>query len=194
MCGKRYYCSACIFISCLVTLFLFPQKTNAQSEIIAQDYQINVSDVLEIQVWREEALSRTVKVRRDGRISLSLIGDIQAAGRTPKQLTEDITKRLSRFIEGPEVTVIVDAQGATFYLIGEINNTGEFPLTKDMSLLQALAMAGGFTEWADKDDILVLRRQNGQEQRIEIDYTDIVSGKKPENNIIIQPGDTIVVK
>jgi polysaccharide export outer membrane protein len=90
--------------------------------------------------------------------------------------------------------VIVDAQGASFYLIGEINNTGEFPLTKDMSLLQALAMAGGFTEWADKDNILVLRRHNGQEERIEIDYTEIVSGKKPEKNIIIQPGDTIVVK
>ena len=192
--GKRAVFWAASIIFCLYAAVEFPGTASASEESISEDYRINVGDILDVQVWREEALSRTVKVRRDGRISLSLAGDVQAAGRTPMELAEEITEKLSQYIETPEVTVIVDEQGASFYLVGEVRGTGLYPLTKEISLLQALSMGGGFTEWAEKDNILILRRNDGQEQRIAVDYNKIVDGKNPEDNIIIQPGDTIVVK
>lgn len=158
-----------------------------------EEYLIGKGDVLEINVWKEEELTRTLKVRVDGRISLPLLEDIQAAGRTPMDLKKTIEERLSEFIEGPEVTVIVQNQGAQFYMIGEIGGTGAYPLDKDLTVVQALALAGGFTEWADKDKILLLRRSSGQTERIRVNYDGIVSGKSEGGNVLIQPGDTIIV-
>jgi polysaccharide export outer membrane protein len=124
-----------------------------------------------------------------------LIDDVQAAGRTPMQLKDAIQGRLSDFIEGPTVTVIVQSQvSKKYYLIGEVPGQGEYPLLKDMTIVQALAKASGFTEWADKDEILIFRRSNGQEKRIEVDYEEIVSGDEGAKNILLQAGDTIVVQ
>jgi len=158
------------------------------------DYSIAKADVLEINVWREEELTRTVTVRNDGKISMPLVDDIQAAGRSPMDLKKQIQERLSDYIENPVVTVIVAAQGGQqFYVIGEVNKIGVYPLGKDLTVVQALALTGGFTEWADKDDIVILRREGGEEKRIHIDYDDIVSGKAPEENVTLEANDTLIV-
>lgn len=160
----------------------------------AGTYRIGKGDVLEIHVWKEPVLSRETFVRMDGMISMPLLDDLQAAGRTPMEVKKDIQQRLSEFLETPEVTVILkEATSQKFYMIGEIAKPGEYPLTTDMTVLQAFALAGGFTEWADKDKVMILRRENGQEKRIPVNYKEIVKGKNPEQNILIQAGDTIVV-
>jgi polysaccharide export outer membrane protein len=167
------------------------EKGSAQDE----DYQIGKSDVLEINVWKEEDLTRNVRVRKDGRITMPLLDDIRAAGRTPVQLKEIIQEGLEEYIDSPTVTVIVQSQESKrYYIIGEVARTGEYPLIKDLSVVQAITNAGGFTEWADKDDILLLRRFSWGEKRIEVDYDAIVSGKEPKQNVQLQADDTIVVK
>lgn len=160
----------------------------------AGTYRIGKGDVLEIHVWKEPVLSRETFVRMDGMISMPLLDDLQAAGRSPMEVKKDIQARLSEFIEQPEVTVILKAATSQkFYVIGEIAKPGEYELTTDITVLQAFAMAGGFTEWADKDKIIILRREGGQEKRIPVSYKEIVKGKNPEQNILIQAGDTIVI-
>lgn len=157
-------------------------------------YRIGKGDILEINVWKEEDLTRVVKVRTDGRISLPLLDDVMAEGLTPIELKKKIEKKLSQFITSPFVTVIVNEENNKFYMVGEVNRVGEYDLTKDLTILQAIALAGGFTEWANKDNIILLRYKNGKEIRYKISYKDIVSGKAPEQNYFIQRNDTIIVK
>ncbi len=157
-------------------------------------YLIGEGDVLDITVWKEPELSRSVKVRVDGRISMPLVDDVLAAGRTPLELKEIVTTRLEEFIEAPEVTVIVHQQASkSYYVLGEVRQQGEYPLEKDVSVLQAIAKTNGFTEWANKRNILLLRNSGNNQQRFDIDYRDIVSGSNPELNMQLMPGDTIVV-
>jgi polysaccharide export outer membrane protein len=177
----------------LIFIFLFGLNLPSSAQTVQKEYLISKGDILEINVWKEEELTRTLKVRIDGKITLPLLDDIQAAGKTPMDLMNIIEKRLSEFIEGPEVTVIVQKQNGQFYLIGEVGGTGAYSLQKDLTIVQALALAGGFTEWADKDKILLLRRTKDDIERIRIDYDEIVSGESPEQNILIQPDDTIIV-
>ncbi len=157
-------------------------------------YRIGKGDVLEINVWKEKDLTRVVKVRTDGRISLPLLDDIKAEGLTPIQLKKVIEKKLKEFITSPFVTVIVDTENSKFYMVGEVNKVGEYDLTKDLTILQAIALAGGFTEWANKDNIILLRYRNGKEIRYKISYKDIINGKHPEENYFIQRDDTVIVK
>ena len=160
-----------------------------------EDYQIGKSDVLEINVWKEEELTRTVNVRKDGKITLPLIDDVQAAGRSPMELKKVIEQKMTQYIESPSVTVIVQSQNSKqFYIIGEIAGTGAYPLTKDLTIIQGIALAGGFTEWADRDDILLLRRNEWGNKRIHIDYYEIVSGEGKEQNVMLQADDTIIVR
>jgi len=184
-------------VCCLILVLTLPEFgwTEESGQVDAgEEYLIGKGDVLEINVWKEEELTRTLKVRVDGKISLPLLDDIQAAGRTPMELKNTIEERLSEFIEGPEVTVIVQNQTGQYYLIGEVAGTGAYPLQKDLTVVQALAQSGGFTEWSDKDNILILRRDDGQETRIKVDYDEIVSGDAPEQNVLIKPNDTIIVR
>jgi polysaccharide export outer membrane protein len=161
----------------------------------SDEYVIGKSDVLEINVWREQDLTRTITVRKDGRISLPLVDEVRAAGQTSLELKKAIEQKLSDYIDNPVVTVIVQEQASRkYYIIGEVVNTGEYPLMKDLTVLQAIALAGGFTEWADKDDILLLRRYSGGEQRLNIDYEAIVAGKRPEQNKLLRADDTIIVR
>ncbi|SHG03172.1 polysaccharide export outer membrane protein [Desulfacinum infernum DSM 9756] len=158
------------------------------------DYVIGKGDALEIYVWREPELTRQTQVRLDGMISLPLLDDIRAAGRTPMDLKNEIQKRLSEFLEQPVVSVIVTASANNkYYMVGEVNAPGEQDLIKDLTILQALARAGGLTEWANKKRIVILRRENGVEKRMVVNYNDILHGKSPEQNIYIHPNDTIVV-
>ncbi len=172
-------------------------KEAAPSPAAAQEqgeYRIGKGDTLEIFVWREPELTRTTRVRLDGMISLPLLDDIRALDRTPMELKKVIQERLAEFLESPEVTVIVNASAnSKYYMVGEVNSAGEQELIKDLTIVQALARAGGLTEWANKERIVVLRREEGFEKRIIINYKDIVSGKAPEQNILIQPNDTIIV-
>jgi polysaccharide biosynthesis/export protein len=158
------------------------------------DYLIGPGDVLEILVWKEPDLSRTVRVRLDGKISLPLMDDIQAANSTLLQLKERITEALRGYVDAPSVYVILqENRSKKIYIVGKVNAPGEYVIEKDTSLLQAIAMAGGFAEWADKGDIVVMRKGPQGQFRIKVDYRRAVSGKDTDQNILLQPDDIIIV-
>jgi polysaccharide export outer membrane protein len=161
---------------------------------VDSSYIIGPTDVLEIQVWKEPDFSRQVLVRPDGKITFPLIGDIKASGMTTLALKSLLTVKLNSFVDNPEVTVIVvESHSKNFYIIGMVNRPGTYPLSPDMTVLQALSAAGGFGEWADKDSIRIIRRSGGKEKIIPFDYDKVISGKKLEQNILLEPNDTIIV-
>jgi polysaccharide export outer membrane protein len=157
-------------------------------------YVIGPEDVLSIHVWKEDALTRQVPVRSDGRISLPLIDEVQAAGLTPLQLKEKLTVRLKEFIDNPSVSVIVtEANSQKVYVSGEVKTPGVYQLRGETRLLQVIPMAGGFTEWADQKKVLIIRKEGEKDRRIVVNYKKIVSGEDMSANIVLKPGDTIIV-
>jgi polysaccharide export outer membrane protein len=158
-------------------------------------YVIGDDDLLEINVWKETDLCKTIPVRSDGKISLPLVGEVQAAGRTPVQLEEEITSRLRNFITEPAVTVMVQKiNSLKFNVMGEVSKPGSFTLTTNMTVVDAIATAGGFKDFAKKKSIYILHTNpNGTEARLSFNYNDFVKGKNPKGNIRLQPGDTVVV-
>jgi polysaccharide biosynthesis/export protein len=155
-------------------------------------YIIGPEDHLYIQVWKEEALSQTVLVRTDGKISLPLLDDVQAAGLTPLKLKEVLTEKFKTFVENQLVTIIVrEAKSFKVFLSGQVMKPGVIALVGDTTILQVIAMAGGFTEWANQRKVLLIRRENGREVRKTINYKKIVLGEA--ENILVKPGDTIIV-
>ncbi len=157
-------------------------------------YTIGEEDVLAINVWKEPEISRTVPVRPDGKISLPLANDVQAAGLTPMQLSMVITERLRKFLADPQVTVIVTAiNSRRIYLVGEVARAGAFPMLPNMTVLQALSSAGGFTQFANLKGIYVLRNEHGKQFKLPFNYKEVLKGNRPEQNVILKPGDTIVV-
>ncbi len=177
----------------MVPSFGFPQSD--LSSAAPYSYIIGNGDVLEIVTWKEPDFSREeIVVRLDGNISFPLLGDVMAAGKTPTQLTKDIQAGLKAYVAEPNVTVTVRAATSKrFYILGEVVNTGEYPLTKDLTVLQALALAGGFTEWASKKEIILHRREGGKDTVIRIDYKELIKGKDFSKNVQIRADDTIVV-
>jgi polysaccharide export outer membrane protein len=163
--------------------------------VFLDSYKIGSGDILEITTWKEPDFSRgEVLVRIDGKITFPLLGDIQASGRTPLQVKKDIETGLKDFVESPVVTVTVINPGSKkFYILGEVVNTGEYNLIKDLTVLQAFALAGGFTEWASKKEIILLRHEDGKEKIIRVNYKNIVQGKDFSQNIQIRANDTIIV-
>jgi polysaccharide export outer membrane protein len=159
------------------------------------NYLIGPEDVLDISVWKNQDLSITVVVRPDGMISMPLLGDIPASGNTPAILQNHITERLKQFVQDPKVAVIVrEANSQVYFVMGETIRPGKYPLKSDTTVLQALAISGGFTQWADGNSLVILRKTPGKEaHRIVIRYKDIVSGKSPKTNIMLNPGDTVIV-
>jgi polysaccharide export outer membrane protein len=158
------------------------------------NYSIGPEDVLTIDVWKEPEISRTVPVRRDGKISLPLLNDLQAAGLTPTQLSSEIVEKLHETVINPRVTVIVTQMGSErIYILGQVTRGGAYPLVPDMTAVQALSIAGGFTPFANLKKIHVMRTENGEDKIFPINYKEVVSGRKPEQNIHLKPGDTIVV-
>jgi polysaccharide export outer membrane protein len=158
-------------------------------------YVIGANDVLAINVWKEPDISRSVPVRSDGKISLPLVGELQASGQTPQQLEQEITKRLQSYISEPEVTVIVtDSKSQKVNIMGMVARPGAYLLTSSTTVLDAVAMAGGFKDFAKQKSIYVLRQApDGTQQRIPFNYKDVIKGKNPEQNIRLQSGDTVVV-
>jgi polysaccharide biosynthesis/export protein len=158
------------------------------------NYVIGAQDVLDINVWKEPDVSRVVPVRPDGKISLPLLNDVQAAGLTPAQLAAQITESLKKYVTSPQVTVIVATiNSQRVYILGEVTRPGAFPLLPGMSILQALSSAGGFTQFAKVKSIFVRRVENGKETKFPFNYREVISGKKPEQDILLKAGDTIVV-
>jgi len=158
------------------------------------NYVIGAQDVLDVNVWKEAELTRTVPVRPDGKISLPLLNDVQAAGLTPTQLAAEITASLKKFVTNPQVTVIVaQINSQRVYILGEAARPGAYPLLPGMTVLQALSSAGGFTMFANMKKIYVLRQQGGKQEKFPFNYRDVVDGKHPEQNIALKAGDQIVV-
>jgi polysaccharide export outer membrane protein len=158
-------------------------------------YVIGANDVLSINVWKEPDISRSVPVRSDGKISLPLAGELQASGQTPRQLEQEITKRLESYISEPEVTVIVaDSKSQKVNILGMVVRPGAYLLTSSTTVLDAIAMAGGFKDFAKQKSIYVLHpAQNGTQTRIPFNYKEVIKGKNSEQNIRLQAGDTVVV-
>lgn len=171
-----------------------PFSSESQVGSDADSYLIGKGDILEINVWREPMLSGETIVRNDGKISFTLLGDVQAAGRTTSDLKDEIQERLKSFLGEPVVTVMLRTPASQkFYVIGEVRTPGEYDLVKDMTVVQGIARAGGFTEWADKKKIVLLRKERGEEKKIRVNYQDIIKGKDISQNILLRANDTIVV-
>jgi polysaccharide export outer membrane protein len=172
------------------------KTTPAQAAAAMTDasYKIGPQDVLRIDVWKEPEISRSVPVRPDGKVSLPLLNDVQAAGLTAMELANVITEGLKKFMNSPQVTVSVsEINSRRVYVTGEVTRPGAYPLLPNMTVLQALTSAGGFTQFARIKSIYVLRTESGKQVKHAFNYKDVVNGKRPEDNILVLPGDTIVV-
>jgi polysaccharide biosynthesis/export protein len=160
----------------------------------ASDYLIAAGDVLQVFVWKEPELSTEATVRLDGKISAPLLGDIAAAGRTLPELATDVTARLKSFVEAPQVTIsLKDARSARVFVVGQVNRAGEFPLGTRLTFLQALALAGGFGPYAKQDRVLIVRQTGEGPRTLTVDYKKLEAGSDMSLNVVLRPGDTIVV-
>jgi polysaccharide biosynthesis/export protein len=171
-----------------------PSETPRVIAAADPNYVIGAQDVLDISVWKEPEVSRVVPVRPDGRISLPLLNDVQAAGLTPAALAAQITDSLKKYVTNPQVTVIVTTiNSQRVYLLGEVMRPGAFPMIPGMTVLQAISSGGGFTQYARTKAIYVLRNENGKQVKYPFSYKEVLNGKKPEQDIPLKAGDTIVV-
>jgi polysaccharide export outer membrane protein len=157
-------------------------------------YTVAPGDVLRIAVWKEPELSGDAFVRLDGMITVPLVGDVKAAGKTTEQIATEVRTRLRPFLETPQVTVTVSqAVSARFYVIGEVTTSGAFPLTGRITILQALALAGGFREFAKRERIVLIREKHGERKAIPFNFRDLEAGINLEQNIAVESGDTLIV-
>jgi polysaccharide export outer membrane protein len=188
----------------LITTFALPvfsqeEESKSKALVIAEtmvdSYQIGIGDVLEITTWKEPDFSReAVLVRTDGMISFPLVNDFPAAGLSPMEIKYNLEKALKDYVEHPVVTVhVINPVSQKFYILGEVARTGEYPLVKHLTVLQAFALAGGFTEWASKKEIILLRHEGGKDKIYRINYKDITKGKDFSQNLKLQADDTIIV-
>jgi polysaccharide export outer membrane protein len=196
-----------IYIYCLLILVTFgvgelqsaEKKSEAKqtwsAKASAQDYEIGSGDILEITTWKEPDFTRGgVLVRLDGKITFPLLNDVQAAGLTTLDLKGIIENGLKDYVSNPVVTVNVrEPLSKRIYILGEVRRTGEYPLVKNLTVLQAFALAGGFTEWASKDEIILLRQEDGKDKMYRINYKDITKGEDLSQNLKLQTDDTIIV-
>jgi len=158
-------------------------------------FVIGVSDVLSISFWRDPRMSADVVVRPDGMISLPLLNDVHAAGSTPAQLAVILAEAAVKFIADPDVVVMVkEIHSRRVFVLGNVVTPGMVTLSADMNVLQVIAVAGGLREYADKDNIVIIRTENGQEKRLKFNYDDVLKGKNVKQNVLLQPGDTVVVR
>jgi polysaccharide biosynthesis/export protein len=166
-----------------------PQKAEDDSFVIGPD------DVLAVSVWKEPDISRSIPVRSDGKITLPLVGELQASGQTPRQLQQEIASKLQSYISEPEVTVMVqEVRSQRFNILGQVAKPGSYVLSNSAKVLDAIALAGGFRDFAKKKSIFVLRANaTGGQSRLPFNYADVIKGKNPEQNIGLKPHDIIVV-
>jgi polysaccharide biosynthesis/export protein len=158
------------------------------------NYLLNPGDELEIDVWREEDLQRTVLVRPDGKFTFPLAGEVVAADRTPAQVQAEITQKLRNYIPEAVVTVtVVGIGGNQIYVIGQVGNPGAFIMNPKINVLQALSLAGGMTAFASQNNIIILRSRGGEQETLEFRYDDIARGRNLDQNVFLEAGDVIIV-
>jgi polysaccharide export outer membrane protein len=171
-----------------------PAPAPAPAAAPPADYRIGPDDVLTITFWRQQDLSGDVVVRPDGKISLPLLNDVQAAGLTPIQLREVVMAGAKRFVEDPNATIVVkQINSRRVFITGAINKPGPYSLTVPTTVLQLIAMAGGLLEYADKDNVVIVRTDQGRQQTLRFNYKDVVRRKNLDQNIELRPGDTVIV-
>jgi polysaccharide export outer membrane protein len=157
------------------------------------EYVIGPEDVLHIAVWKEADLTATLPVRPDGKISLPLLNDVQAAGLTPIQLADSVAEKLKKYVSDPRVTVVVTAiNSKRIYLMGEVSHSGPMPMSPNMTVMQALASAG-LNQFANTKKIYVLRNDNGKQEKLPVPYNKLMKGQEMDHNYTLKTGDTIVV-
>ncbi|HWP84192.1 MAG TPA: polysaccharide biosynthesis/export family protein [Terriglobia bacterium] len=166
----------------------------ATAEVSGSEYQVGPGDVIAISVWKEPDVSTTVLIRPDGKISLPLVNDLAVAGKTPMEIQSLVTEKLSPFIKDPNVTVTVkEINSKKVFVLGQVGRAGVYQIMQPTTVLQILTQAGGLAPFANQKGIYVLRMQNGKQERFPFNYKDVVKGEKMEQNILLQPGDTVVV-
>jgi len=174
-----------------------PVQTGADEDSatpLADEYTIGPGDTLQLFVWKEPDLTTPLNVRMDGKATLPLLGDVVAAGRTASDLADEVTERLKRYLAEPQVTIAVtEASAARFFVVGQVNKPGVYPLRGRTSLVQALAMAGGFREFANKGKLVIVRPTAEGDVFLRASYDDLASGKDNSQNLELNPGDTILV-
>ena len=185
----------CLGLAVAAALVAAPAAAQQLVAPKAGDYRLNPGDIIEISVWKEPELQREVLLLPDGNIAFPLVGTVQAAGRTPGEIQAKVEERLTRFFPEPVVTVsILQVAGNKLYVTGQVNQPGQFTVDQPVDVLQAIALAGGLTAFADEDDIYVLRRaQDGTQSAIAFDYDDVTDGSDLSSNIVLQQGDVVVV-
>ena len=182
----------------LVTYAWVPLQAQEDTKTVtgndASSYRVQAGDLLEISVWKEEGLQKDVLVRPNGGISFPLIGDLAAQGKSVEQIRSEIAARLTSYVPKPAVTVAVkQVVGNKVYVIGRVNNPGDFIVVQKIDVMQALSMAGGTTSFAKLNDIKILRRVGNRQSVIGFKYPEVVKGRNVEQNIILQSGDIVVV-
>jgi len=190
--------TVCVLISSGVVAQTSSPKTadsGATGKAHDETYVIGVDDVLAISVWKEPEVSRTVPVRSDGKISLPLAGEVQASGQTPMQLEQVLSGKLRNYISQPEVTVIVEQiKSQKFNILGQVSRPGSYPLANSPTVLDAIALAGGFRDFAKQKSIYVLRQNSdGTQARLPFNYKEVIKGRNSAQNIKLQANDTIVI-
>lgn len=183
---------AAVVLICFFSFAVFAQEKTATSLVV--DYVIGPGDVLDISVWKEEALTKLVTVLPDGKISFPLVGPITAGGKTLDQFSKELEKKLSRFVPDLNLSVLVhQVNSMMVYIIGRVNNPGRFVLNSNIDVMQALAMAGGLNPFAEQGNVKIFRETKGGKKIFEFDYDDVAEGKKLKQNIMLKRGDLIVV-
>jgi len=193
---KKVILIACLFFAMLSPAFGQDKGSQTWSaKGSGGDYIIGAADILDISTWKEVDFSReNILVRMDGKISFPLLNDVQAAGLTTAELKRIIEQGLKNYVSHPVVTVTVrNPASQRYYVLGEVARTGEYPLIKNMTVLQAFAVAGGFTQWAAKDEIILVRRDGGKDNVYRVNYKEIAKGRDFSQNLTIRPDDTIIV-
>ena len=186
--------SLLLALGCTPRLSSTVEAQAAAAQIVEEKYQLGPEDVIEISVWKEPDLTKQIAIRPDGKISYPLIGEVQAAGKTVKELREEISKRLEKFVTDAQVTVILlKTQYYKIYVVGKVNKPGEFLVGRPANVMQALAMAGGLNPFASPSRIVILRRIGDKEQTLPFDYKAVSRGEFLNQNITLLPGDVVVV-
>ena len=172
-----------------------PKPTDNATGVRPDAYVIGAEDVISVYVWKEPDMSKTVPVRPDGMISLPLVGELKAAGNTPVQFQDVLAEAMKKYVSDPQVTVVVEKVASlNFNIVGEVAKPGYYPLTRRLTVLDAISLAGGFRDFAKTKKIYVLRTSaNGGEQRLPFNYKEVIKGQNSQQNIELQPRDTIVV-
>ena len=193
--SKRQYGLAALVLLLASTVVSADTGRSADASLDAASYQLQPGDVIEISVWKEKELTRQVLVRPDGGLSFPLAGDLMVAGLTPSAVQHELESRLTRFISDATVTVsVVQISGNQVFVVGKVNRPGGYKVEPSLDVMQALSLAGGATEFAGVDDIKILRRgAGGQQEVFSFNYSDVIRGRRLEQNIVLQSGDTLVV-